>query len=188
MIEYHKIIDKYYPADSCLRDIYISHCRSVADEALNICRYKKLSLDKYEVEAAAMLHDIGIYATDAPGINCYGKEPYIRHGIIGAELLRHECVPEEWAHVAERHTGSGLTAVEIAEQDLPLPHCDYLPETQLERLICYADKFYSKSGDMKRKPFNKVIKSMERFGPDSLSRFLSLHREFCADIEAGTGF
>ena len=53
-----------------------------------------------------------------------------------------------------------------------------MPATLLERLICYADKFYSKSGDMKEKPLGRVLVSMSKFGPDSLARFRSLHNEF----------
>lgn len=176
--DYKKIIDLYYPADTPLRDIYLRHCRQVADEALEIARRKHLPLDPLMIEGAAMTHDIGIFATDAPGIECHGTEPYIAHGIIGAALLRKEGAPEEWARVAERHTGSGLTSAEIAAQGLPLPVADYLPETLLERLICYADKFYSKSGAMKRKDLQKVRASMARFGEDSLRRFDALHTEF----------
>lgn len=175
---YSTIIDKYYPAGTRLRDIYMAHCRSVADEAIAIARRKSLPLSVEDIEAAAMLHDIGIYATDAPSIECHGKEPYIRHGIIGGALLREEGVSEEWARVAERHTGAGLTAEDIRIQGLPLPVRDFLPESLLERLICYADKFFSKSGDMRRKPFDGVLRSMERFGPETADRFLSLHAQF----------
>ena len=179
MVDYNAIIDKYYPADSPLRDIYLRHCRQVSDMALEIARKLSLPLDLNEVEAAAMLHDIGIFLTDAPGIHCHGAEPYIRHGILGADLLRREGTPESWARVAERHTGSGLTADEIISQNLPLPHQDYLPETVLERLICYADKFYSKSVvDKGRKPMEKVEASMARFGQPALLRFLKLKEEF----------
>lgn len=176
--DYQKIIDKYYPAGLPLRDIYMRHCRSVADMALAIARSLHLILDLDDIEAAAMLHDIGIFLTDAPGIECHGIEPYIRHGLLGAELLRSEGAPEIFARVAERHTGSGLIAEEIQLQNLPLPARDFLPETQLERLICYADKFYSKSGSPERKPFDRVRRSMARFGADSLRRFDALAEEF----------
>lgn len=53
-----------------------------------------------------------------------------------------------------------------------------MPETLLERLICYADKFYSKSGDMKRKDISAVRRAMARFGQESLDRFDALDREF----------
>lgn len=126
-----------------------------------------------------MLHDIGIFLCDAPSIGCHGKEHYIRHGILGADLLRREAVPEVFARVAERHTGSGLSREEIISDDLPLPtdRC-LMPETTLERLVCYADKFYSKSGDMVEKPLSKVLVSMAKFGPESFARFNALHREF----------
>ena len=129
MTDYQSLIDRYYPAGSPLRDIYMRHCRSVADEALTIARRKNLPLPEAMTEGAAMTHDIGIFLTSAPSIECRGTEPYIRHGILGAALLRREGAPEEWARVAERHTGAGLTAAEIASQHLPLPHEDLVPET-----------------------------------------------------------
>lgn len=178
MKSYIEIIDKYYPAGSRLRDIYMRHCRQVSDLALGIASAKGLDLDAGEVEAAAMLHDIGIYATDAPSIECHGSEPYICHGLIGGKLLRDEGMPESIARVAERHTGSGITIADIDAQHLPLPRRDYLPETTLERLICYADKFYSKSGAMRRKDFDSVRASMARHSEESALRFDALHRQF----------
>lgn len=178
MKNFQEIIDKYYPVGSRRRDIYILHCRQVADMALEISHAKKLPLDDNTVETAAMLHDIGIFLTDAESIDCHGKEHYLMHGILGAELLRKEGFPEEIARVAERHTGAGITAQDIKTQNLPMPEGNYLPETLLERLVCYADKFFSKSGDMKRKPLEKVISSFERFGESSVKRFAELHKEF----------
>lgn len=143
----------------------------VANLACGIAKVKKLPLDTDQIIAAAMLHDIGIFLTDAPGIECHGTEPYIRHGVLGAELLRKEGAPEWAARVAERHTGTGIDKEEIIEQKLPLEPKDYVPKTLLEKLICYADKFYSKSGKMEQKPFKKVRLSMERFGAGTLARF-----------------
>lgn len=176
---FQEIIDKYYPAGTRRRDIYIRHCRQVADKALEILDAKKLSLDRDIVEAAAMLHDIGIFMTDADGIDCHGTEPYIAHGILGARLLRENGFPEEIARVAERHTGAGISVEDIEELNLPLPHRDYMPETLLERLVCYADKFFSKSGDMKEKPLDRVRNSMSRHSSATLARFEKLHEEFC---------
>ncbi|MDE7153846.1 MAG: HDIG domain-containing protein [Muribaculaceae bacterium] len=178
MADYNKIIDKYYPVGSPLRDIYLRHCQGVAEMAVEIVRAKRLPLSEEEVREAAMLHDIGVFMTDAPSIECHGTEPYIRHGILGAELLRREGYPEADARVAERHTGSGLTRAEIEARDLPLPHIDLVPETLLERVVCYADKFYSKSGDMERKSIDEVERSMQRFGDATMQRFLKLKAEF----------
>ncbi|MCM1028684.1 MAG: Gfo/Idh/MocA family oxidoreductase [Pseudoflavonifractor sp.] len=171
-MNYQAIIDRYYPAGSRLRDIFISHSRSVAGLALEIAHRCHLPLADEEIETAAMLHDIGIFMTHAPSIACNGSEPYIAHGIIGASLLR-SLGPkwEPYARVAERHTGSGLTATEIRRQHLPLPERDFLPETLLEKLICYADKFYSKSGDMKRKPLTEVRAALSTKSEDAARRF-----------------
>ena len=180
MKDWQKTIDRYYPAGDPLRDIYITHCRQVADLALSINASRQLGLDPAQVEAAAMLHDIGIFLTSAESIMCRGDKPYIAHGVEGAALLRRDGWAEEIARVAERHTGSGLTADEIVAQGLPIEPRDLLPETTLERLVCYADKFFSKSGDMKRKPFGRVRASMERHGAAALERFDALVSEFGA--------
>lgn len=111
-----------------------------------------------------MLHDIGIYLCSAPDIECHGSAPYIQHGPLGAELLRREGAPEWAARVAERHTGTGIG---------PL-----VPETMLEKLVCYADKFYSKSGSMERKSLDRVERGMARFGEENLARFRALHALF----------
>ena len=177
-IKAQQIIDKYYPEGSPLRDIYLRHCRSVADLAVKINADRDLGLDKEKVETAAMLHDIGIFLTDADGILCFGKEPYIRHGLLGAELLRREGMPEEIARIAERHTGAGITVDDIRDMHLPLPEKDYTPETLLERLICYADKFYSKTRLDSVKSLDKVRQSMLRHSPETLARFDALHKEF----------
>jgi uncharacterized protein len=109
------------------------------------------------------------------------------HGLLGAEMLReygkkHSLDLEVYALICERHTGSGLTAAEIEEQALPLPPVDLLPETKEEKLICLADKFFSKSGSMKEKNMEKVYKSMAKHGMDSLQRFIELCRLFHLEI------
>jgi len=177
-MNYQAIIDKYYSESTPLREILIRHSRSVADLALEIARNCNLPLSTDDIEAAAMLHDIGIFLTNAPDIHCHGKEHYLRHGILGADLLRQEGVAEEIARVAERHTGTGITKADIINQHLPLPTADYLPESLLEKLICYADKFYSKNGDMQQKTLDQIIKSIHRFGDESLTRFNKLHNQF----------
>lgn len=108
-MNYQDIIDKYYPEENELKHILLVHSRSVADKALSIVdRNSDLHLDRQFVEEAAMLHDIGIFKCNAPSIQCFGEEPYVCHGRIGAELLRCEGYPRH-ARVCERHTGAGLT-------------------------------------------------------------------------------
>ena len=54
-----------------------------------------------------------------------------------------------------------------------------LPVTEEEKLICYADKFFSKSGDPAReKTLYEVRRSMAKFGEESLARFDEMHSRF----------
>ena len=173
-----EIIDRYYTRGSRLREILTVHSELVACKALECAERRKLGIDAGFVEEAALLHDIGIIHCKAPDICCEGTLPYICHGMEGRRMLEAEGLPRH-ALVCERHTGAGLTVDDIIRQHLPLPLRDMTPQTLEERLICYADKFYSKSGDIRReKPLDKVIKSMERHGPDTLARFMALHKEF----------
>lgn len=172
------VIEEIYSDRGDLQHELWLHSRAVADMALECIIRRKISVDADFVEQAALLHDIGIIMTDAPSILCRGTEPYICHGIIGARMLRERNLPLH-ARVAERHTGAGLTVDDIRRQQLPLPERNFLPETTAERLICYADKFYSKSGNLtERKPLDKVRRQMERFGADTVARFEALHAEF----------
>lgn len=178
MTDWKKIIDKYYSGDGDLRTILIIHSQSVARKALQIVSlHPELNLDREFIEEAAMLHDIGIIKTDAPGIKCFGTEPYICHGILGAEMLRQEGLPRH-ARVCERHTGAGLSLNEILSQNLPLPHQDFLPETLEEQVICYADKFFSKTHLDREKSVEKAEKSIAKFGEEGLARFKQWEKMF----------
>lgn len=174
MLDYLNIIEKYYTRDSELYNLLIAHSKQVADFAMNIIKQNhNFKIDRDFVYEAAMLHDIGIFKTHAPSIHCLGDSPYICHGVLGRELLEKEGLPRH-ALVCEHHTGSGLTADDIKRQSLPLPLRDMLPVTIEEKLICYADKFFSKSSIETAKPIEKVRAEMARFGEDSLTRFDAL--------------
>ena len=102
------IIDKYYPEENELRHILLTHSQSVADKALQIAdRHPELKLDRDFLREGAMVHDIGIFLTNADTIFCFGDKPYICHGYLGADLMRSEGFPRH-ALVCERHTGAGL--------------------------------------------------------------------------------
>ena len=177
-MDYMSIINKYYPEDDALRRLLVQHSRQVADRCLQIvARHRELPVDVQFLEEAAMLHDIGILRCDAPSICCHGTEPYICHGVIGAAMLRDEGY-ERHARVAERHTGTGLTLQQIERQHLPLPHQDFSPETLEEQIVCYADKFYSKSSLERVRTVAQAAESLEKFGSEGVHKFLEWATRF----------
>jgi uncharacterized protein len=97
--------------------------------------------------------------------------------LIGGRLLR-ELGFERHARVCERHTGTGITKVQIERQQLPLPLADYIPETLEEQLVCYADKFYSKSRPERVLTVVETAQSLEKFGHEGVEKFLAWSRLF----------
>lgn len=165
------VIERYYSDNKALKEILVTHSRAVAEMALQVADcHPELGLDRTFLEEAAMLHDIGIFLTDAPGIECHGSEPYICHGYLGAELLRKEGLPRH-ALVCERHTGAGLSLEQIIAQQLPVPHREMLPVTLEEQVICFADKFYSKSHLERTRTPEQAEKSLSKFGEEGVIRF-----------------
>ncbi len=172
------IIDKYYPQDNELKHILLTHSRSVAAKAVDIARrHPELSADETFLYEAAMLHDIGIFLTDAAGIFCFGKMPYICHGYLGADLMRKEGYPRH-ALVCERHTGAGLSLEEIMAQDLPVPHREMTPVSIEEQVVCFADKFFSKTRLDKEKSVEKARNSLLKYGAAGVERFDGWCRRF----------
>ena len=177
-MDYNRIIQKYYNGNPELLNILLRHSKAVANKALAIAEaHPELHLDKQFIMEAAMVHDIGIVKTDAPDIQCFGTEPYIRHGVLGAEMMRAEGYPRH-ARVCERHTGAGLSLKEIEEQGLPLPHEDLLPETLEEKVICYADKFFSKTRLDREKTLEQAERSVAKHGEEGLRRFREMEEIF----------
>lgn len=165
------VIDKYYPEENELRHILLTHSRSVAGKALEIAdRHPELRLERDFLFEGAMVHDIGIFLTDADTICCFGDKPYICHGYLGADLMRAEGYPRH-ALVCERHTGAGLSLQQIVAQNLPVPHREMVPVSLEEQVICFADKFYSKTHLDQEKSVEKARKSLEKYGDEGVQRF-----------------
>ena len=172
------LFDIYYGDNPNLRRIVTLHSENVAKKALQIYKSKNLELNPDDILYAALLHDIGVVKCNAPDIFAYGNAPYIQHGILGKEILvKHGF--DLFSSVCTNHTGAGITLEEIIKNNLPLPHINMVPVTLLEKLICYADKFYSKSKNLfYEKSIDEVISQLKRFGEDSVKRFLELHALF----------
>ena len=174
----HKIIEKYYDKSSKLYSILVTHSEQVRDKALEVVdNHPELHADRDFIAEAAMLHDIGIYLTDAPEIERVGTMPYICHGYLGSDLLKKEGLPRH-ALVCERHTGTGLSLEEIVGRNLPLPHREMTPVSIEEQIICYADKFYSKSKLEKKFTAEKIASKLGKYGEKHTKRFLDWHKRF----------
>ena len=171
--EVTRIIEKYYPKNSRAYSYYFTHSVKVTELSLKIAEHNRnLGLNMDFILKGAMLHDIGIIKTDAPEIGCFGEYPYIAHTYLGREILEKEGLPEI-APICERHVGVGLSAGDIINSNMPLPHRDMVPLTYEEKIICYADKFYSKSDKHLTVPKSpeKIRKKILKYGEDKLQMF-----------------
>jgi uncharacterized protein len=178
MLDCLSIIQRYYTPGNDDYRVLVHHSRQVADLAVALSQRmieRHEPIDIEFVEEAAMLHDIGMCRTNAPGIHCHGTEPYILHGILGRKMLDSMGLYRH-GRVCERHTGAGITAAEIIAQQLPIaPPRDLLPESLEEKIICYADKFFSKSRlEEPPKTLERARQSLAKFGGDTLKRFDAL--------------
>ncbi|HPE34885.1 MAG TPA: HDIG domain-containing protein [Bacteroidales bacterium] len=173
MTENIELLEKYFTKGSLAHHIIMQHSKSVAELALKIAKKNPhLDVNLSLLEQGAMLHDIGIIKTNAPDLDCNGEYPYICHGWLGREILEAEGFPEI-APFCERHTGTGISLDEIIRYNLPLPHREMMPVTTEEMIVCYADKFFSKSGKNLTQPkkLKKIYASLHRYGEDKLRRF-----------------
>lgn len=180
-----KIIKKYYRKDPLAYKILITHVELVTKKALAVAkRVPELHPNMQFIKEAAMLHDIGINQTHAPDIGCTGKHPYIRHGVLGAELLRKEGLPKH-ANVCERHTGVGLTQEEV--KNLGLPKRDMNPRTIEEQIICFADKFYSKNPQKlrKEKTIDEIKQELKKYGNKKVKKFEAWVKLFKEEKQMG---
>ncbi len=167
----YKIIDSYYSDSNELANLLLVHSEAVSNKALSMAqKHRELSLNEEFIYEAAMLHDIGIIKTNAPSIHCYGDYPYIAHGYLGADMLR-ELGLNAHALVCERHTGTGLSLSTIKENELPIPLRSMEPVSLEEEIICFADKFFTKSDVNKELSVEEARKSLARFGEKGILRF-----------------
>jgi len=56
---------------------------------------------------------------------------------------------------------------------------DFLPETMEEKVICYADKFFSKTHLDKEKTVEQAEQSLAKFGEEGVLRFREWEQIFC---------
>jgi uncharacterized protein len=170
-MELLSLLKRHLGADTLLFETVAVHSRHVMEKAFELAaRHPEYGMDMKFVAEASILHDIGVGKTYAPDIHCFGEFPYLCHGYLGREILEEEGLPRH-ALVCERHTGTGIYLAEIQAKQLPLPQRDLVPVSMEEQLICFADKFYSKSElGMAFSP-TEVRHKLMKYGPESVSRF-----------------
>ncbi|MFP4112261.1 MAG: HD domain-containing protein [Candidatus Woesearchaeota archaeon] len=163
------LLKKHSKGDEKAFTLVYEHSRAVKELALKTCKNLKpeIKIDIHLIEIGSILHDIGRF--DCPP----GKES-IKHGITGSKILLKENLPK-CANIAERHTGIGITKQDIILQKLPLPVKDYVPETNEEKIICYADNRIKGTEVMDE---NYVVERFsEEIGPEYGERTKNFHEE-----------
>jgi uncharacterized protein len=173
-IDAEAILQDAFGAGSRRYDIVRRHGEQVARRALQVANGLATgSADEGFLYEAAMLHDIGILMTATPQLDCHGPHPYICHGILGRRMLEDRGLPRH-GRVCERHVGGGITVEEIQARRLPLPLRDMRPVTIEEELVCYADKFYSKTngGPEKARRVAEIVQQLKKYGPHQAVTFI----------------
>ena len=167
------IIAEYYRPGSSLYEIQVVHGKQVARKALDTAKkVLHMAPDLDLIEEASMLHDIGIFQTRAIPIGCHGRHPYVVHGYLGRVILEKKGMMQH-ALICERHVGVGLTAKNIKVGQIPLPVRDMVPITLEEKIVCFADKFFSKEPDSagKEKSVEDILNGLARYGQEKVDTF-----------------
>ncbi|MBV1850663.1 HD domain-containing protein [Catellatospora tritici] len=168
--------ERYAPSAAAFELVY-THCEIVCALAERLLDGGHPGLDVDLVRAGCLLHDIGVYRLyDETGR--LDQRDYVRHGVLGRDLLRDLGFPEVLARFCAHHTGVGLTAADVRGQALPLPVGDYLAETDEEQLVMYADKFHSKTMPPVFVTAATYAENVRRFGEDKVVRFAAMVARF----------
>jgi uncharacterized protein len=168
--------EKHAPSQGAF-DLVHTHCVIVCGIAEQLLRHPDSGLDAELVRAGSLLHDIGVYRLyDADGK--LDDSEYVRHGLLGHELLAEEGFPQTVCRFASCHTGVGLSREDVRRQRLPLPAADYLAVSAEEQLVMYADKFHSKTDPPVFLTAGSYAASIRQFGEDKAAVFGSLRERF----------
>jgi uncharacterized protein len=168
--------EKHAPTPAAFERVY-RHCEIVCGIAEQLLARAGPGLDADLVRAGSLLHDIGVYRLyDSAGTLDHVR--YIRHGVLGHELLADAGLAPALCRFCSCHTGMGLTRADVREQGLPLPVADYVAESGAERLVMYADKFHRKTEPPTFVTAATYAADVRRFGEAKVVAFKALRKRF----------
>ncbi|MBU7043292.1 MAG: HDIG domain-containing protein [Theionarchaea archaeon] len=114
----------------------VDHCICVSEKATSMacCAQKETEITIPLVTIGGLLHDIGRSITHS-----------IRHGVVGARLLKQHGVCTPLQLICERHVCAGIPK-EVAEK-IGLGSKDYIPLSLEEKIVCHADNLTNHTVD-----------------------------------------
>ncbi|GLY77015.1 phosphohydrolase [Actinoallomurus iriomotensis] len=174
--EIRALHEKHAPTGEAFELVH-THCEIVCRIAEQLLGRVGDGVDADLVRAGCLLHDIGVYRL-YDGAGELDHASYIRHGVLGHELLAKEGFAEAICRFCSCHTGVGIGPDEVRMQRLPLPAGDYRARSREERLVMYADKFHSKSSPPAFVRADTYAVDVRRFGAGKAAAFAELREEF----------
>jgi uncharacterized protein len=172
-----RALHEHYAPTRAAFELVHTHCVIVCRLVEQLLAGRDHNLDVDVARAGCLLHDVGVYRLYGPSGEL-DQDNYVRHGVLGYELLRDIGMAEVLCRFCSRHTGMGLSRDDVRRQGLPVPVDDYLAETVEERLVMYADKFHSKTTPPKFLTAASCLSGLRRFGAGKAARFTSMADEF----------
>lgn len=153
----------------------ITHCRKVAEKALELAVRTKEDINMELVGRGALFHDLG-----------KAKTHEMEHGKIGAEMGKNIGLPEAVTDIMEKHIRGGLTEPEARELNLPIK--DYTLRKLEEKIVIYADRLVDiitdgivliKDEKEAEDNFEEILKTVPKYGKNevTLNRYFGYHKE-----------
>jgi len=145
-------------------DAVINHCIKVKNLAMEIGKAIKkngYNVSLEDIEAGAMLHDIG-----------RGKTHGIMHIIEGVKIAQQFGLPKRIINIIEHHGGAGIDENEATK--LGLPKKDYIPKTIEEKIVAHADNLV---GNDYRSVKETARIWKRKIGDKAVKKLLKLHNE-----------
>jgi uncharacterized protein len=168
--------ERFAPTSKIL-DRVLGHSVIVRRVAEHLADRVAEPVDRELLRVGAMVHDIGVYLLyDRQGNR--GPQHYLRHGVLGHDLLADLGFGETLCRFCSCHIGVGLTRQDVLDQQLPIPAADYLARTVEEALVTYADIFHSKSAPSRFVTIEEYRRKLHNFGAVHQERFARLRERF----------